>query len=125
MDTVIVETKHKQHYYKSTEPFVYNTIIGEILTDKHWLQPNEIAVSNPNHPNGFSVIAEQNIVAITNAEGIKVTIPKKQADKEWKVTGSKGDIYLVKRTNGHYTCQCPGFQYRGKCRHITECAEND
>ena len=37
---------------------------------------------------------------------------------EWKVTGSKGDVYTVREEQGYYTCTCTGFVYRGKCKHI-------
>ena len=38
--------------------------------------------------------------------------------KEWKVTGSKGDVYTVSEEQGNYSCTCTGFTYRGKCKHI-------
>lgn len=40
---------------------------------------------------------------------------------EKKVIGSKGDLYTVTYDGGHYDpwrCSCPGFQYRGECKHI-------
>jgi len=41
-------------------------------------------------------------------------------EKVWNVEGSKGNIYSVSLADGAYTCSCPGFGYRRKCRHITE-----
>lgn len=32
------------------------------------------------------------------------------------VTGSKGQIYTVNDSEG--TCTCPGFTYRGACKHV-------
>ena len=29
-----------------------------------------------------------------------------------------GDVYQVVEANGHLTCACKGFQYRGKCAHL-------
>ena len=34
-----------------------------------------------------------------------------------QVLGSKGQKYTLTRANGAWTCSCPGFVYRGKCRH--------
>ena len=41
-------------------------------------------------------------------------------EKVWMVEGSKGNIYNVKLSAGTYSCSCPGFGFRRKCRHIAE-----
>ena len=41
-------------------------------------------------------------------------------EKTWNVKGSKGNLYSVRLTEGTYTCSCPGFGFRRKCRHIKE-----
>ena len=33
------------------------------------------------------------------------------------VIGSKGERYTITETNGVRQCSCPGFKFRGKCRH--------
>ena len=38
----------------------------------------------------------------------------------WKFTGSKGDEYTVEKVDNGHVCSCPGFQYRGNCKHTTE-----
>lgn len=38
----------------------------------------------------------------------------------WKFEGSKGNTYIVTNDGGHYRCTCPGFKYRGKCKHSDE-----
>ena len=39
-------------------------------------------------------------------------------EKVWRVEGSKGNIYTIKLSDGAYSCTCPGFSFRRKCRHI-------
>ena len=37
----------------------------------------------------------------------------------WTVEGSKGHQYTVKLLNeGFYTCTCPGYTFRRRCKHI-------
>ena len=39
-------------------------------------------------------------------------------EKTWSVKGSKGNLYSVRLTEGVYTCSCPGFGWRRKCKHV-------
>ncbi len=41
-------------------------------------------------------------------------------ENSWSVKGSKGNVYTVKLSQGVYSCSCPGYGFRRKCRHITE-----
>lgn len=37
----------------------------------------------------------------------------------WDVEGSRGKSYTVKLLNeGFYTCTCPGYTFRRRCKHI-------
>lgn len=38
--------------------------------------------------------------------------------REFKVTGSKGDVYTVTENLGEWSCSCTGFKYHSKCKHI-------
>lgn len=40
--------------------------------------------------------------------------------ESWKFTGSKGNEYVVERHNGQLKCSCPGFTFRGDCKHVKE-----
>jgi hypothetical protein len=38
----------------------------------------------------------------------------------WQVPGSRGADHTVTMSQGYYSCTCPGFTYRGRCRHVTD-----
>ena len=47
-------------------------------------------------------------------------------DNQWRVDGSKGNRYIVEWDpyQRKYSCNCLGYTYRKKCRHITEISES-
>ena len=40
--------------------------------------------------------------------------------EQWHFTGSKGDTYIVQKIDNMLQCTCPGFTYRGDCKHVKE-----
>lgn len=46
--------------------------------------------------------------------------PSDASERVWAVVGSKGAHYTVRANHGRYTCTCPGFGWRGKCKHIEQ-----
>lgn len=36
------------------------------------------------------------------------------------IVGSSGKKYFITGTSGRYSCSCPGFQFRHKCKHVEE-----
>lgn len=47
------------------------------------------------------------------------TKPEEKGES-WEIVGSKGEKYLVRKTEGVLKCSCPGFTYRGDCRHVKQ-----
>jgi DNA polymerase (family 10) len=45
--------------------------------------------------------------------------------REVKVTGSKGDEYVVRVDGRRASCTCPGFRFRRACRHVARVMEED
>lgn len=63
------------------------------------------------------VISMKNVVAI-NGQPIE---QYQESIKEVKIPASKGGSYKVLVINGiGKTCECKGFQFRNKCRHLQE-----
>ncbi len=43
--------------------------------------------------------------------------------EKWEFTGSKGDTYIVQKIDDVLKCSCPGYTYRGDCKHIKQVEE--
>jgi hypothetical protein len=41
-------------------------------------------------------------------------------DAQYMIPGSKGLPYTVTLHRGQWTCSCPGFGFRRRCRHVEE-----
>jgi len=41
----------------------------------------------------------------------------------WEFVGSKGDKYFVQKTDNVLKCTCPGFTFRGDCKHVKSVEE--
>lgn len=44
--------------------------------------------------------------------------PVVQSSNTITVEGSKGSKYFITKSGDNYVCQCPGFMFRRKCKHI-------
>jgi hypothetical protein len=120
LSQITVRTRLYQPSYHRQDAYLEHEITGEQLNNIKWLQPDQIAVTNPAHPNGFSILHKKNILWIKDLAGHKATVKIDADYKQWTVQGSKGNSYLVIRQKGQYNCTCPGYTYRKNCRHIAE-----
>lgn len=119
---VTVTTRYPTRSFWHKEDYEDYTLTGAVLASPKWLTSDQIAVSNPKHPNGFSVITLNKVIDIKTAEGA-ITLDKPTEDyKEWQFSGSKGNNYLVIRQKGKYNCTCLGYQFRKHCKHVEEAA---
>jgi hypothetical protein len=114
-----VTTKFKNHVLYNPSEYTETTYVGTVGSAHKLLSPNSFVLNTPNTPH-FSK-REINLAYVTRLEYEDGTIANKKAntDQIWTVKGSKGDIYTVKRTDNKLICNCVGFQFRNKCKHIS------
>ena len=43
----------------------------------------------------------------------------------WKFMGSKGNEYVVQKIDNMLQCTCPGYVFRGNCKHVKEVETNE
>jgi uncharacterized Zn finger protein len=43
--------------------------------------------------------------------------------ESWSFTGSKNNTYVVQKMDGMLQCTCPGYTFRGNCKHVKEVEE--
>ena len=55
-------------------------------------------------------------VEVPNTFGYKI----KDSTPAVKIKGSTGTEYVVSKQNDVLKCSCPGFSFRGKCKHLEE-----
>ena len=46
--------------------------------------------------------------------------PQDASVSSWEVEGSTGNKYTVRRAQEAYSCSCPGFGWRRKCKHVEQ-----
>lgn len=77
-----------------------------------------VKVQEFNKPIKFSV-SRRKFQEVANTWGYQEPEVAKPAGRAWRVAGSKGAEYTVTELDGVKTCNCPGFRFRGACKHVT------
>lgn len=70
----------------------------------------------------YREIRLRNVLSI-NGKPVVLAPQETYQDLELSVTGSSGDKYVVRRVKNRWSCTCPGFTFRHRCRHIDEAKE--
>lgn len=90
---------------------------GTVIKPYKWLQSEEFCLQTDNKEFPVSVINLKNIV------DLKIVNGSTTKSRKFKVTGSKGHVYLITLVNDNYSCHCIGFKYHSKCKHISKVKE--
>lgn len=95
----------------------FNEFEGEVLSSHKWLNDRQFCLSGskewPVRVINMDMVQDIQMLngSFKNVDtGVKV----------FTVKGSKGNSYTVTRNGKGWTCQCPGFQFRRQCKHISE-----
>lgn len=113
---VEVTTKYPNTYYYTykQQPFVYRKVVGRVVQNDKWASADTISVSTGNIDHPVSRVSLEFIDTIKIVEG------KLQSNKyqQFPVAGSKGKMYNVLKNGSQYSCDCTGFKYHNRCKHI-------
>ena len=113
---------YKAHLYARGVQKEFYTYEGELIATPKWVDYPAITMTMPdriglNKKYAFRIIPKEDIVSI-DGEDIKLDIKPKS--KEIRVTGSKGDTYIVTLDDSKSSCTCHAFMFRKTCKHIRE-----
>jgi SWIM zinc finger len=85
-------------------------LYGYIKSGTQETQVFQKAIAFDQRGRKFREVAELGEIDLHNLEP--------QAEQSWEFTGSKGDRYIVQKTDNMLKCSCPGYTFRGDCKHI-------
>lgn len=109
--TVRVTTRYKNIFIfdnKRWDDKVYN---GVVVKNAKWVDANSFSLQTGNKDHPISIVNLKYVLDISVIDGKMSNIRK------FKVKGS--NEYIVTLSNKHFSCECVGFKYHGKCRHVT------
>ena len=87
-------------------PMLYTDRAGQkwAVSGQHWVEvPDTLTLDRVDE---YMVVAEREAA------------PQLAEVRTYEVQGSKGDTYAVTDHGGTWTCTCPGFGWRRKCKHV-------
>jgi hypothetical protein len=90
----------------SMNPMLYTDMSGQkwAVSGEHWIEvPDTLTLGEVGK---YMIVEHTEIPAQTGVV------------RSWQVQGSKGNTYTVSDNGGTWTCSCPGFGWRRKCKHV-------
>lgn len=90
---------------------------GKILPSYKWLTDREFCMSgDSDYP-----IRVINMDMVDGIELVSGNFKEVKTDTQvFVVEGSKGNKYTVTKNKQGWKCTCPGFGFRGQCKHVSE-----
>jgi len=118
-DVVTFATRYGSNLIdKEFDNTVYETV--DVLEPFPWCGIDEFVIAAEDEP-----FITERVIKMKNVILFEIHGRSKEATKEGvnyvQVPGSKGNTYSVRIENGvGKKCDCVGFQYRNRCRHLEE-----
>lgn len=115
--TVKVTVRFRNIAYGETNPYKDIVFSGKVIKSPKWVKADcfSIETGNPRFP--ISIIDSKYMV------DMKLVSGKTDNIRKFNVKGSKGSHQVV--MNGDiFSCDCIGFKYHSRCKHINAVKEN-
>lgn len=114
---VKIRTSYRQGPCMIPPQPAFHVYEGKILPSYKWLNDREFCLSgDQNWP-----IRVINLSTVEDIELVSGELKEIKTDIEtFVVDGSKGNKYTVTRSKQGWKCTCPGFGFRGQCKHVSE-----
>jgi hypothetical protein len=87
-------------------------LTGVVIKNAKWVGANSFSLQTNNKEFPLSIINMKNVTHIDLLKGSMTNIRK------FRVKGT--NEYIVTLADNHFSCECVGFKYHGKCRHISQ-----
>jgi hypothetical protein len=103
-----------------------------------WATPNHIYLLSTDKSKAYGYIKRGTDVAVTfkkpynfDQRGRKfvevqelgeIDLDEVKSEK-WEFTGSRGNTYIVQKIDNMLKCSCPGYTFRGDCKHVKQVEE--
>ena len=110
--TVRVTTRFKNIILYDNREWDDKVYTGVVVKNAKWVDANSFSLHTGNKEHPVSIISMKHVLDISLVNG------KMSNVRKFKVTGT--NEYIVTLSNNHFSCECIGFKYHGKCRHVTQ-----
>ena len=106
----------KRHLYAFPQRETFE-FIGEIAPVPPALAGDHLGLTTGDRQFPVRVIAKSDIISMDDVVQVHA---EPAADRIKIVQGSKGSTYTVSTGRSGNSCTCPGFKFRGSCRHVAD-----
>lgn len=113
---VSVTTRYKNISIDSEDEFTFLTRNGKVIKSPKWVRADCFCMEtdNPNFP--------MSVINMKYVSDLKLISGKTNNIRKFKVQGKKGE-HIVTLSGKHLSCDCIGFKYHAKCKHVTAVSE--